>query len=499
MDSLQYSRQFLFSSKECPKFDSWQLEYIGLYYIYTHDYCELTKVTNRDFEIILIGYILDPNGSDLSNEEILLDLLNIKSIDEVPLKLYSLTGRFVLIVKYLDDYRIFHDPCGLRSVFYTRDGQDFCAASQPLLIGEVTDIKKVSEYEKYFSSEYVNTNKEHWIPSGISLYQNVFHLIPNHYLDVATCEQVRYWPNEPICHQSLEESLDKFTELLSNIMTAVNNRYKISLPLTAGWDSRVILSACKDIKDELWFYTLKFRDLSELSNDIKIPKSLASKLELDYHIIDCNRPLDSEFSENYIANSDIPHLHDWGEMANAMDKDYPKEYITIKGNCSEIGRCSYSSTMGKSRQYANTDKDLLSYEDGWREFDFLQKGILRWLDGFRLIDRSIEYDIYDLFYWEHRMGSWQARNQLEFDIVQEAFTPFNNRQLLDIMLRIDSQYRCAPSNLLFKLAVDQLWPEIMSEPVNPKIKANECKLMIKNVLIKLKIFNVVKKIRSKFL
>jgi len=499
MDELKFRRQFLLTPKVCSTLDSWVMKEWGTHYLYVHPDCELTRASKEDLDIILMGYMLDPASPEHTNQDILADFLQIETIEEIPLKLYTLTGRFVLFVKYRDSYRFFNDPCGLRSLFYTKNEDDFFAASQPLLLEKVTPISKIPEYDQYFTSEYVKNNNEHWIPSGMSLYENVFSLIPNHYLDLKRLKQVRYWPTRPLDHRVLETTLDDFAELLTNIMISVNKRFKIALPLTAGLDSRVILSACREIKENIWFYTLKFRDLTEMSNDIKIPTALASKLGLDYHIIDCSIPLDQDFAKIYTENSDMPHLHDWGEMANAMYKEYPGEYITIKGNCAEIGRCSYASVAGKLRSQASPDDDLLGYEDGWREFDFIQKVIKQWINEINTNENHKGYDIYELFYWEHRMGSWQARNQLEFDSIQEAFTPFNSRQLIDIMLSIDSQYRCKPNNLLFKLTMEKLWPEVMSEPINPQIKSNECKTMIKSILVKFKIFNLVKKIRNIFL
>ena len=58
----------------------------------------------------------------------------------------------------------------------------------------------------------------------------------------------------------------------SNIIA--NERYNLSLPLTAGWDSRVLMSATKQIFSDIEFYTLKYRSQTESSQDIRIPARL---------------------------------------------------------------------------------------------------------------------------------------------------------------------------------------------------------------------------------
>ncbi len=58
--------------------------------------------------------------------------------------------------------------------------------------------------------------------------------------------------------------------------------------------------------------------------------------------------------------------------------------------------------------------------------------------------------------------------QLEFDIAwREIITPYNCRDVLTTMLGVDERYRCAPDYTLFKRLIDRLWPEVLSEPINP--------------------------------
>jgi hypothetical protein len=91
-----------------------------------------------------------------------------------------------------------------------------------------------------------------------------------------------------------------------------------------------------------------------------------------------------------------------------------------------------------------------------------------WLDEASPVARQNRVDILDLFYWEQRMGSWQAMSQLEWDIVQEEFTPFNCRELLSLMLGVDERYRKPPGYAFHRQIIRNLWPETLKEPINPK-------------------------------
>jgi hypothetical protein len=90
-----------------------------------------------------------------------------------------------------------------------------------------------------------------------------------------------------------------------------------------------------------------------------------------------------------------------------------------------------------------------------------------WLQGAGR--RLFNVDLADLFYWEQRMGSWQAMSQSEWDIVQEVFTPFNCRRLLVEMLGVAPRHRTAPGFRLQKAIIRRLWPAALREPINPHL------------------------------
>ena len=75
--------------------------------------------------------------------------------------------------------------------------------------------------------------------------------------------------------------------------------------------------------------------------------------------------------------------------------------------------------------------------------------------------------ILDLFYWEHWAGNFAAMSQAEWDIVQEVFTPYNCRRLLTNMLSVDERLRDHDETVFYRELINELWPEVLSEPINP--------------------------------
>lgn len=154
----------------------------------------------------------------------------------------------------------------------------------------------------------------------------------------------------------------------------------------------------------------------------------------------------------------------WGTIAQGMYERYPRESVWVKGNCVDIAR--HASRADYSEQL---DGKTLAAQAwlGMGENAFAIKHFNKWLEGAREVDDKYGYNLLEVFYWEQRMGSWQAGSQAEMDFVQEAFAPYNCRELLETLLAVDVTYRCAPRYELFRRIALRLWEETLSAPINP--------------------------------
>ena len=103
------------------------------------------------------------------------------------------------------------------------------------------------------------------------------------------------------------------------------------------------------------------------------------------------------------------------------------------------------------------------------EEDFALEALDRWLLDVNETS-LLGFDPLTLFLWEDREANWQAMTQLEGDISREVFVPFNCRLLLANMLSVPEPYRVKPAFLLQREMMLQLWPEVLSEPINPHVE-----------------------------
>lgn len=490
MERLLFRRQFLFSSVPAPEFAHWQFLAVGDRSLYVHPDCALTQYGEGNKQVVLLGHFLDPRQEDLGNLELLQTFMACGTPGEIAERLYPLVGRFVFLFRHNDVVYLFNDACGLKTVYYTTSDQGFFAASQPLLLQRVIPIAKEPFYDDYYESNYVKSNREHWLPCGITLFRDVDQLVPNHYVDVKANVQIRFWPIRNIQPLQLGEGVALLGPLLKKTMAAAAKRFDLAMAITAGMDSRLVLAACKDIADEIFFYTLKYRDLSNGSPDIKIPKNLLERLGHQHHILDCMGNAPETFLKIYEANTPMAHGNDWGHIAYGIQRHYPQEKMAIRGNCVEVAR-NYSSLYKKIKQSPSVD-NIMEIQGGWKQMPYARARLELWFKEAHPL-AHLGYDVIDLFYWEHRLGSWQAQSQLEWDLVQEMFTPFNNREIIDLMLGVDDEYRTDPAHFtFFHQLMKDLWPEVRQVPINPKTNGQKLKGTLKGVLTKFGLFNLVR-------
>lgn len=466
--NLYFRRQFILSSVALDSFSSWKKVQIGKdFFLEAHPDLEITQEKYGDNELTLLGYFIDPYSPDRSNKEILLNLLqNQKGMDSLFEQTSKLSGRWIIISNSNTETIIFNDPGGLRSVYYTAPQiEPLCCASQPGLIARIFNYQYSNNgVTQFLNSTYYKNTKEYWWPSGSSLYDEINHLIPNHFLHLQNRRTRRFWPRESIKPISFRDGVERASLLLKKNIESASNRFDLAMTITAGIDTRTLLAGTKDISSNIYYYTLKYWGLHNNSPDIKIPKKLLSSLGIHHHVIDCSQNMDYEFRRIYMKNVDKAH-EAWGNIAFGLLKGYPEQKICIKGNASEIARCRYY-------RYAYPkvmDGRILAKFAGMNRNNLAIAQFEKWLKTSKTAADDCYIDILDLFHWEHKVGSWQAMSQLEWDIVQEVYTPFNNRELLSILLSVNSRHRQAPRFRLHEAIIRNLWPDVLKEPINPQL------------------------------
>lgn len=477
---LTYRRQFLLGSNNIQTPEKWTKTKVGKdFYLIAHPDLSVIQIDSYNVQLTLIGYIIDPFNPKSTNDEILKKICDsVNSFDELCSATYNLSGRWILIYANSSTIQLLNDPCGMRQVYYYYKDKQIWCGSQPNIIADELGLEKNNgeDIMKFISSSYYENHERAWVGNE-SIIKNVKHLLPNNSLNLQTAEVKRFWIDQENKDVTHTECVETVASILRGSLIAANERFNMNLAVTAGWDSRVLLAASKEIKNDIYYFVSTMNKLTRKDADIYVPINLSNKLKFKLNIIEDLAIVEESFK--LILNKNVSMARDLPKTKTIFYayKNF-KDKININGNASEIARCYFEEKrpLGKINGYN------LAKLEGYENIPYAVSQLNDWLESVQSSCEKNKIDILDLFYWEQRMGNWGSMYQAEQDIAMEEFCPFNNRKLLITLLRIDKKYRQAPNHLIYKTIINELWSDALSEPINPLNYKNKIKKKVLNFL-----------------
>ncbi len=292
-------------------------------------------------------------------------------------------------------------------------------------------------------------------------------LLPNHCLDLRSgrIDRIPFTVRSGI---SQREVILAGTRLLRGTYQALLSRYDAIQPLTAGWDSRLLLAASRPFRERIRYYVFDRSAEQDARQpvDVAIARGLAGELGLRFEAIRPSRPT-PELVALLKREMFRPRL--LGKTANLqhhLDHNADGRTINLNGNGGEVTRCFYGRS--RIRPGVRLGARMLSILAGFgAEHPFVTPRIRRWMVSALPFARRSGIGLLDLFYWEHRMGNWGAIYPREQDIALEECSPLNNRALYALLLGLPARERSAPGFRFYRAWIEHLWPETLEQPINP--------------------------------
>jgi len=463
VNHLRYRRQFLLSTDPGHVLPgSGRVLVAGCYHVSAHPDLELTHVERDGKSLTLLGFALDPDSPQSGNERILLHLMDFAdSPGEIIRATDTLGGRWVLIVHNGRETMVLQDATGQRQVYYVRDpkGGTTVCASEVGVMAEQLGLTMDADAVDFIRSRKSDDFEIYWMPGDTSLYAGIAALLPNHYLSLVDGSCHRFPPLLPPAPMTPPQALAECVRLLKGQIESARARYPLAIPMTAGWDSRLMLALNQDHAADIYAFTLAYPHLPAGSMDVAVPARLLEKLGIGHHVIPYPKTLDAAFKEIFRQNNASANNAYCGDI-QALHVHYPGERVCVTGDAAEIVKCYYERTCPQKQPVSAAE---LAEFSRLGKHPFAVRAFGRWLED----AGSPPIDLLDLFCWEQMAGRWQSKIRAEFDMVQESFAPLNNRRLLGILLSVDADRRRAPGFGFFADLIEALWPEALSEPINP--------------------------------
>ncbi|MCM3079028.1 hypothetical protein [Brevibacillus invocatus] len=460
-ERLVFRRQFIIGSRIFERDDWVHLPLDDRLFLSVHPDLQITQSFRQNSQLILLGYLIDPEHPDWSNEEILQDIhQQCSSFEQLLQGMDHCGGRWIILYKDGKQLKLFHDACGMRQVFYTVQPEGMWCASQASTLADHLGIEldENEDLQTFLHSPQYHHSENFW-PGDGSPYCGIKHLTPNHYLDLHSGKTARYWPRARLQPIALREAVQQASNMLIGSMKAIANRSEVMLPVTAGWDSRILLAASRHVSSHVFYYISLHPGLKKDSTDVTIPSRLLARLGLPFHVLPSIEQLDGSFVSLNKQNTQMRDLAKSSIIYQHFLRSQGK--VNITGNHSEIAREAYydyhprrevtGSFLAKHARLGKQPYVIDSFE--------------HWLKGIRGAKEKWDINPLTLFEWEQISGNWGAIYVSEQDIAIDEFSPFNNRKLLITVLSVKHSYGLR--NELYREMIREMWPETLQMPINP--------------------------------
>jgi len=462
-ERLLYRSQFVLGPRFVDTLPTWRrVELTRGLRLSAHPDLSVARAAVGGCSVTLLGFALDPFHAAATNADIAHGLAeDLAAGIDVFQRPATLGGRWVMIADDGRTARLFHDPIGLRQVYYTdvgRTGALWCA-SQPAIVAATLGLPANEDALALFT-RYPRPDQEHRLPVQLSSHAGIKRLLPNHYLDLSSGRIERYWPVRPFEPIELADCLEKSAVILDGLMDSAARRFPLAISMTAGRDSRLVLASARRVAAQASYITVA--KPSQPAADREAPARLLGRLGLRHEIIPWPAQVDEEFAKTFRQNVTTPH-EVYVPEAFAVFRYNQLTKVGVTGSAVELARPRWrDSRLGRDK---SPTAERLTENAKFGDSGLVIEAYRGWLER---VPTFKDPDVMQLSRWE--TGSWLATAQQEFDVAwQDILAPFNNRLLITTMLSLDRRLRWGPRYLFFEELMRTLWPEVLTEPF-PKMR-----------------------------
>jgi hypothetical protein len=455
--------QYLFSSEKLEKFpsDFTSLEF-GNYFLYKHQDLHSFHVQKGKVEILILGLIINPLLPKQTGQEIAQYLVTFENKESFLKELENYSGRFVVFYKNEKGCISLNDFVAQRNLFYWfPESKTYLFSCEKLFLDTLNLVPIVSEEKKIMLEDpHFSTIKQQFLLGEGEWDDRFKKLIPNHYIDLES----KKMETLPIFHleeldanQLVEQSI---CLLRGSIESAVFQFDKVYQALTAGYDSRLILTASFPFRDKIQYFLFD-RNSTSINNDIKIARKLSKSLGFTFKTISPKPVTDEfkkEFHQQFVIARDLPKH----QNIQFFKMEAPPNSVNITGDGGEMIR-----NFRTADSFSSIEKTLKSLL--YKPYPYNVESLENWFAKSRHFREKYGLEIGDQFFIEVSMPKWGAKWTLEQDFTGvEELNPFNNKRLIySILLNTKTDERMGPKYDFVRKLMEIMVPTSTKLPFNP--------------------------------
>ena len=370
--------------------------------------------------------------------------------------LLGLNGSFVVETLPPLPHRLYPDAGCTIPIVFCPESQRIASSAGMMMEPEEYNVRLLSERHRRLIKDDISGA---WMPGFLTAHEGISRLLPNFFLDLKNWTMHRFWPKpENISAEiSLEEAAQSVAKDVREYINATAVQFpQIAPTLTAGFDTRIILAGCRDVREQCEFFTTgSFNQ----GLDQIVSSKITKQLNLKHRFLDPVKSTQQEKEEWDILV---------GHSTHEVGRDY---YKTLRGVQADVMFTGMYGETGRSRLY---QKELDRIEEIKPDARFLagrvsapanDSEVLETLDDWlTTISWTPTWKILDLAFNELRFGGWAMAQAPASRGIQFTLMPFAQFSIQEAFMNVRPSEKTT-SRLFQRIGV-LLWPEAMEFSIN---------------------------------
>lgn len=470
--------------------DLWNFRKIGELCLYTHPTAAVFVYDGKNRTFLLIGHAYNPFTMEQREEDLLAQLDKLYGTPAYLDYFDQLTGMFFYAVIENGKFTALSDCAGEYGAYYTKYNNSIFYSSYSQLIADLCGLKEDPYVTKLKKGRFFHMYGR-YLPGDLSPYAEVKRILPNTqviYKDGSFAIERIYprTPYEEVIGEKYDEQVKKIGQILYNTLSLITKKWKKpAISLTGGTDSQTTLACTGDLQNAFRYFS--YISLPREETDANAAATICKALGLQHetfridvdpanypefnavdHMIERHGSYIGKGNQNDVCkrlglndqvNFDV-EVKSWvSEVARASrNKMYSKKQMPKKMTPRRL-TTMYKIFMLNRGDAIRTDKRFKQYME--------ESGLKKAID-------ETGYSWSEFFVWEIVFGGWGSIALTgEHRLTNDITIPYNNRALLDMMLRTPLEKR--RTDTLHWDVVRTMKPELAKLNVHV-LNGNETKL-----------------------
>ena len=320
---------------------------------------------------------------------------------------------------------------------------------------------------------------------GLTPRHGVRRLLPNHTLSLSSFETHRTWPMGDVGFDpDIDGQLERIQRGLRRTLLAASENAPCALPLTGGYDSRMLLACAWDMPEPPFVYTHEMLDASLTPDpasrrDVRIAARVAQAAGIDHHVVRAIPPTAEDLERwQFRTSCTISAPRAWRTTTTLRSID--RRMIRMLGQGGEHGR-GHAWKPHDTPDSQLTPERVLQVAKATPSEETLREAD-RWLAQMPDVDSLTALNTLYLEQWE---GAWGSMIHYA-DFAGPGFTmgPFFDRGVLQAFFTLPLDYQ--RSGRLPQDLIARSWPALLTVPFNRPSHAERIKTRVEEELARLR-------------